>query len=162
MKREKGTEKMSIIRRARVPFAAIALAAGLLAGPLTSHFADASLGVCRGDPVIALTDGTQIQVETAVLDVKQDVKAVTYTVHVPAGSGVSYVQYGGGYLKHLESVQVRADNAANTYDVDTLVTTGTPGFTVTSTTTVTNTQGNTAATTTTGTSGTDVLAHVAF
>jgi hypothetical protein len=162
MKLTTGTKTMSIGRNMRVPLAAAALAAGLLTGPLMLHHADASLGVCRTDPVIGLSDGTRIQVETAVQDVKQDVKAVTYTVHVPAGSVVSYVQYGGGYLKHLESVQVEADNASNTFDVDTLASTGTPGFIVSSTTTVVDGQGHTASTTTTGTTGTDLLAHLSF
>jgi hypothetical protein len=82
------------------------LAAGALASLGTFGLgwdrADASLSVCRVDPVVTLSDGTQVTLYTDTQDSVSDIRSVTYELHIPKYLTVVSVQYDQyGYLEHL-------------------------------------------------------------
>ena len=74
--------------------AAIALIAALvLTLGVAPNPAAAGRSGCRADPVITLTNGTQIQIVTGIATDISDVQSIVYTVHAPAGSRVLSVVY---------------------------------------------------------------------
>jgi hypothetical protein len=64
----------------RLVLSALALAVGLLVGPLLAGHASAYLGVCATDPVVVLSDGMRVTVTTAIVDTPKDVRSVVYTI----------------------------------------------------------------------------------
>jgi hypothetical protein len=107
--------------------------AGLLACLLPApHVAQASIGHCGSDPIVLLSDGTEIDMDVAIDDVSSDVLQVTYTLHAPVGTHV--IATIAGSLGARESWAVLADNAPKTYDTVTLVSTNTSGVQVQATT----------------------------
>jgi hypothetical protein len=130
--------------------------AGLLSGPVMAHPAAASIGFCRTDPMVKLSDGTMVRLKVEINDTADDVQQVSYTLHVPTGISVDKVHYAGP-LGSKENVEVLADDPANTYDTDTLVSTGTSGVGVTVSTDVSHVGAGSAS----GASGQDLLVHIA-
>lgn len=126
------------LRQGRLILGGIALAGALLTGPLAPQKAGAAISICRRDPIVRLSDGTAVTLTAVIRDDPADISKITYTLHAPAGVSVSGVVYTGGPLNQVESLNVVADNAPNTYDSDTLVSTGNSGIAVTATTTVAN------------------------
>jgi hypothetical protein len=122
----------------RLVLSALALAVGLLVGPLLAGHASAYLGVCATDPVVVLSDGMRVTVTTAIVDTPKDVRSVVYTIHAPAGVTLNHV-HSWGRLHRVERVQVAGDQAPGSYRVDTVVSTGTAGVAVTTTATLTDT-----------------------
>jgi hypothetical protein len=141
------------MRRACVAAAALMLAT--CSSALVSHPASAAVGLCRTDPHIQLTGGRNVDLSVSIGDVSSDVQQIQYTVHVPAGSDVKKVVYTGSDLSGRESITVVADNPADTYDTDTVVTTS-DSAAVTADTKVTGVGSGSAS----GTSGQDLSVHV--
>ena len=134
----------------------VALAMGLLIGPLMAQGAAAEISGCRDDPIVHLSDGTIVKVHTTVADAASDVHNVTYTLYAPAGTSVTNVVYTGGQLAGKETIQVFSNNLPATYDTDTVVSTGTAGVSVTAWTEVPSV--GTASVT--GQSGQDLAVHI--
>jgi hypothetical protein len=153
---EWGSGMLDWIGPRRVWLAGVLLLVGIFTGPLVAHPAAASIGFCRTDPMVKLSDGTVVHLKVEVHDAASDVQQITYTLHVPAGTSLDQVHYAGP-LSGKENVLVFADSPANTYDTDTLVSTGTPAVDVSASTSVSGV-GSGA---TSGTSGQDLLVHIA-
>jgi hypothetical protein len=104
----------------------LCLLAILLAVPTGQ--ASAALRSCRTDPIFKLSDGAHLTVAVEIETDKHNLKNIHYILHVPAGVTVTHVTYtAGGRKEMIETFEVRQDSPANTYTVDTLVTTHTPG-----------------------------------
>ncbi len=148
----------AILRRAPVLFGTLVCLAGLLASvfpaPLVAH---ASIGHCASDPIVYLSDGTEIDMDVAIDDSSSDVRQVTFTLHAPVGTHV--VASISGSLGAKEVWTVLADNAPKTYDTVTDVATNTPGVQVQATTQALGLLGL-AAMTTPGEDDQPLAAHV--
>jgi hypothetical protein len=108
------------------------LAALLLAGPVAPHMAHAQVSGCMADPVVSLSNGTQLDLFASIDDSSQDVQQVTFEVHVPRG--VQEVAYTPGLLGPKQVVNVYSDRGPRSYITRTLVTTQASGVQVTATT----------------------------
>jgi hypothetical protein len=108
------------------------LTAALLAGTVAPYMAHAQLVGCRSDPVVSMSDGTQLDLNAVINDSSNDVKQVIYTLHVPVATYV--IAYTPGLLGSKQVVQVTADQNPKTYETITMVKTYTPGIPVTATT----------------------------
>jgi|SRR5579884_655250 len=94
----------------------LVLLAWLVAGPLTSS---ASVGGCRTDPTVYLSNG---YVVTLWADISTDVSNVTsvnYVLHVPTGVTVTSVAYDAN--GSLENLQVVADQKGTHFELQTTV-----------------------------------------
>jgi hypothetical protein len=140
--------------------AAVALTVALAAGSLGPSHAYAGFTSCQSDPVVTLSNGASVDLEAHIADSGSDVRQVSYTLHVPAGTRVVSVVNTDGLIGLAETVQVYADDAANTYDSSTVVTTGQQGVAVTAFTTVVSPLGLTLGSATrSGTSGQSLALH---
>ncbi len=81
---------------------------------------------CRSDPIIFLSDGIHLQVGVAVETSVENVMSIQYQVHVPANVAINRVIYTPQWARNKETVTLIADQPADTYQVVTLVRTGTP------------------------------------
>jgi hypothetical protein len=122
-----------------VRLGASVLAAGLLAGLVAPHLAHAQVSGCRADPVVSLSNGTQLDLYASIDDSSQDVQQVTFNVIVPRG--VQEVAYTPGFLGPKQVVNVYAHGGPHNYIIATLVTTQTSGVQVTATTRAVGTGG---------------------
>lgn len=82
------------------------------------------IGHCRTDPVVLLSDGTRLTVTATIADTARDIRAVTYAVHVPAGTSLAHLSFPSDGIRVRETVRVYADNQPATYDVATTIDTG--------------------------------------
>jgi hypothetical protein len=133
------------------------LALALLGGPLWPHNTFASIGFCRDDPIILLSNGTAVQVGVSIGDDASDVQQITYHVSGPAGAKAVRIYNIDGALTGKTTVDYSDSNAANTYNSDIMVTTGAPGVAVTAESVVTGVGHGTAS----GQSGQDLSIHLA-
>ena len=115
-----------------VRLGATVLAAGLLAGLVAPHMAHAQVSGCMSDPVVSLSNGTQLDLYASIDDSSQDVQQVTFDVIVPRG--VQEVAYTPGLLGSKQVVNVYPAGSPHSYITRTLVTTQTSGVQVTATT----------------------------
>jgi hypothetical protein len=122
-----------------VRLGAAVLAAGLLAGLVAPHLAHAQVSGCRADPVVSLSNGTQLDLYASIDDSSQDVQQVTFNVIVPWG--VQEVAYTPGLLGPKQVVNVYAHGGPYNYTIATRVTTQTSGVYVTATTRAVGTGG---------------------
>lgn len=114
-----------------------ALLAGTVgAGLANTGSASAALTYCRTDPIVHLANGPDVHLSVGVGDNASDVQQISYVVHVPSSSVVTGVTSTGSWANGKESVQVVADEPANTYVTDVTVQTGAPSAAVTATTKV--------------------------
>src|SRR2546421_11994133 len=97
-----------VLRRRRL--ATAVLGATLLTVSLIPHSTSAAIFLCRTDPVVLLSDGTVIRLQTTISANPADVQWVSYTVHAPAGTTLSRLVYTGGSLGAQETVKVLADD----------------------------------------------------
>jgi hypothetical protein len=118
-------------RLRRGALAGALLLAGIATGPLAVGTASAHTAVCRSDPMFYMSNGYKLDVTADIGTRQSDVRMVTYNVHVPIGVTISHAVYTGGPFVNKERVAVFADNPAGAYDTDTVVTTQTPGVSVT-------------------------------
>ena len=115
------------------PLVVSALAAvALNAVPVTPRLAHAQLAGCQSDPVLLLSNGTEIDLHASIDDSSDDVQQVTYTVHAPAGTRL--VIETPGALGPKEAVHFAADQGPGHYTTTTVVDTGSGGVAVTATT----------------------------
>lgn len=114
--------------RLRARFVAAVLGAlfsvGLLTAPLFAPSAHAELGVCGSDPVVILSNGAVVDLSATIGDAEPDVQQVAYTLHAPAGTVAVVWINTSGPIGPKETLQFYADNAPDSYDSVTVVTTG--------------------------------------
>ncbi|MEO6888613.1 MAG: hypothetical protein ABI456_05490 [Ktedonobacteraceae bacterium] len=78
--------------------------------------------ICRGDPIVTLSNGYQVSLSVAInLPDATNISSVVYTVHVPTGVRLVSVVYTHGPLQQKERVLFFADQPANQYTGDFLV-----------------------------------------
>jgi hypothetical protein len=135
----------------------------LLAGLVAPHMAHAQVSGCMADPVVSLSNGTQLDLYASINDSSQDVQGdssqdvqgdssqdvqgdssqdvqqVTFNVRVPRG--VQEVAYTPGLLGSKQVVNVYSDAGPHSYITRTLVTTQTSGVQVMATTRAVGTGG---------------------
>lgn len=122
--------RLGRLRSAKVVAGALALAASLAVGALVPGHAFAGLSGCDLDPIVTLSNGAQLTIDTNVADVPGDIQNVVYTLHLPVGVTVTSVSYPDGYGVN-ESVNAYSDQRWGNLTVSSLVNTGTPGVAVT-------------------------------
>ena len=115
-----------------VRLGASVLAAVLLAGLVAPHMAQAQVSGCMADPVVSLSNGTQLDLYASIDDSSQDVQQATFNVIVPRGAHV--VAYTPGLLGPKQVVNVYPDGGPHSFITRTLVTTQASGVQVTATT----------------------------
>lgn len=110
----------------RVPVRVVAVVTLLLVGlllPLSfAHPAAAALSVST-DPIATLSTGGILDLSAHTLDLSNDVRNVTYVLHVPVGTSVTSVLYPDGSAP-ITTFSWVADDAPGTYDASVLVTAG--------------------------------------
>jgi hypothetical protein len=98
---------------------------------------EAALDGCRSDPVIYLSDGSAIDLSANIGTSVTNVKAISYTVHVPAGlKMILYAATPTLGFRGKESFALVNDSPAGHYSTDTLVQTSNRGVSATSQTTL--------------------------
>ncbi|MGH2389587.1 MAG: hypothetical protein ACRDIE_15410 [Chloroflexota bacterium] len=108
----------------RTPTRVAAVVASLLIGlllPLSfAGPASAALSVST-DPIATLSTGGVLDLSAETLDLSNDVRNVTYVLHVPVGTSVTSVSYLLGSAP-ITTFSWVADDAPGTYDASILVT----------------------------------------
>jgi len=115
-----------------VRLGASVLAAVLLTGLVAPHMAHAQVSGCMADPVVSMSNGTQLDLFASIDDSSQDVQQVTFNVTVPRG--VQEIAYTPGLLGPKQVVNVYPGGSPHSYITRTLVTTQTSRAHVTATT----------------------------
>ena len=87
----------------RLLLGGMVLIGALAAGPLLPQSTYAHLSGCKTDPIVMLSDGTQISITDTVADSPDDLRQITYVVHVPVGTNLKNVVYTSG-LGSIESL----------------------------------------------------------
>ncbi len=118
------------------PWLLAPLVAGLCMAAVPPGTARASIGGCRSDPVVTLSNGVALDLSAAIDDTANDVRGTTYTLHAPVGTRVVAVAGTDGVLGLTERFVFQADQAASTYVTQTVVQTGQGGVAVSATTDV--------------------------
>jgi len=124
------------VGRGRRPWLLAPLVAGLGIAAVPPGTARASIGGCRSDPVVTLSNGVVLDLSAAIDDTADDVRGTTYTLHAPVGTEVVAVVGTDGALGLTERFVFQADQAASTYVTQTVVQTGQGGVAVSATTDV--------------------------
>ncbi len=127
---------LRVVGRGRRPWLLALLVASLYMAAVPTGTARASIGGCRSDPVVILSNGVVLDLSAAIDDTVDDVRGTTYTLHAPVGTGVVAVVGTDGVLGLTEHFVFQADQAASTYATETVVRTGRGGVAVTATTDV--------------------------
>ena len=118
-------EKMNMRARfTRMAAGVLLLVATMLGVISLPDVASAGLSGCRADPVVSLTDGTQIQMEANIDTSMSDVQSILYIVHAPVGSRVLSILYTDSLLGLVERVVFYADAPPGQYSTTTVVYTG--------------------------------------
>lgn len=107
----------------RLLLGATALLAALVTGPLLPHGAHAMISSCRTDPIITLSDGSQLDITATINAPPGIVNSVKYTVHAPVGLSVTNVVFTGGPFSKKESVGFYADQKTGAYTTTTFANT---------------------------------------
>jgi hypothetical protein len=116
---------MKVVRLPRKLPIVLATLATLCAVYVMPATASASIGVCRSDPVIVLSNLKVLDLSAMISDSTSDLKSVTYTLHAPKGTAALLVVPTDGLVGQVEHFVFRADNPSNHYTVTTYVNTGT-------------------------------------
>jgi hypothetical protein len=85
--------------------------------------AEARLLVCRGDPIVWLSDNTKLHLIADINTRPQKVVAVNFVVHVPPGLTVTKIRYNKGIIGRKEHVEVIADGNPGEFRVESVITT---------------------------------------
>lgn len=84
--------------------------------------ASAGLDVCRGDPILVLSNGKTMTIDVSIGTSVANVKAVEYEVHVPRGVKLVNVKWTGDpALIAVEKLNFRDDAPAGQYQSDIFV-----------------------------------------
>lgn len=97
------------------------LGAALAAG-FAPHSASAEIDICRTDPVLALSNGTTLTLQSMIKTSPANVRRVVYNVAIPAGLRWT-VSYPGGSDSVKEVVNVVAASPTGRYFTSTKVVT---------------------------------------
>jgi len=127
---------LRVVGRGRRPWLLAPLVAGLYMAAVPSGTARASIGGCRSDPVVTLSNGVVLDLSAAIADTADDVRGTTYTLHAPVGTRVVAVVGTDGVLGLTERFVFQADQGVSTYVTQTVVQTGQGGVAVSATTDV--------------------------
>jgi len=127
---------LRVVGRGRRPWLLAPLVAGLCTAAVPSGTARASIGGCRSDPVVTLSNGVVLDLSAAIDDTADDVRGTTYTLHAPVGTRVVAVVGTDGVLGLTERFVFQADQGVSTYVTQTVVQTGQGGVAVSATTDV--------------------------
>jgi len=128
-------------RQALTALGAVLLLTGLVAGPLTTERASANLSVCLDDPVLNLSNGTQLMISTSVATAPKNIQAIVYNLTLPSDVSIVKIRYpDSGTLKRVSTVVVSYTNPAgsNFYTTDAVVSSSNQGASVTLTEEVQN------------------------
>jgi len=98
---------------------AIALA-GLLSA-FSAVSTEASLLRCKSDPVVVLSDLTEVDLSADIDTLPYNVTSVYYTLHVPVGLKVVLVLRTPNWPTTIERFNIIADQAAGHYDATVVV-----------------------------------------
>ena len=98
---------------------AIALA-GLLTA-LSAVSTEAGLLKCKSDPIVLLSDGTEVDLSADIDALPWNVTNVTYTLHVPKGLNALLIIRTPAWLTTIERFQIIDDQAQGHYDSTTVV-----------------------------------------
>src|SRR2546421_6147754 len=101
--------RVSIVCSSRFTLGVPLFALGLLFGPFGLGNAEASFAVCRSDPTITLSDGTQLTLYEDIAVSAASVRSITYQLRIPSGLSVRSIQYSGAVPSSLQRVTVAAD-----------------------------------------------------
>ena len=107
---------------ARVAAVITSLLIGLLLPLSFAGPASAALSVST-DPIATLSTGGVLDLSADTLDLRNDVRNVTYVLHVPVGTSVTNVVYPLGSAS-ITTFSWVADDAPGAYDASILVTAG--------------------------------------
>jgi hypothetical protein len=123
---------MSHVRRARFTMgAALLLLIALVPAMLRPSAASATLGPCRSDPAVELSNLSTLDLSATISDGASDVREVLYVLHGPVGTKPVLIIPTGGIIGPTEKFVYYADEPPSTYDVYTTVYTGTSQIPVT-------------------------------
>jgi|SRR5579872_1076488 len=122
--------KRSSFRSSRVALGASALVGSALMGSFAATGADAA-SACRSDPIVALSNGTQLTMYEDISDTAAVVTSITYQLHIPVGLTVKSIVYQGAVPGSVQSITVYADENTGNYDAYAVVNTRTPNTSVT-------------------------------
>jgi hypothetical protein len=151
---------VKVLRSQRAAKAGALLIASILIAGQTANVASAHMGVCMDDPVVSLVNLGQIDLHSAITDSSSDVQKITYVVHVPAGTRVLAITNLDALFGLRSTVQVIADDAANTFDTYTTITTGQKSIAVTASSTLVSLLNvNLGSSSVSGTSGQTLHTH---
>jgi hypothetical protein len=78
----------------------------------------AGQSVCRADPIVYFTDGTQVTMTTDLSVAVDQIHQLNYTVRTPRGKTVSRIAYDVGGLGVKEIVTVTVDPNSTSFTVD--------------------------------------------
>jgi hypothetical protein len=90
---------------------------------LPTNQVSAALVRCRTDPVFVFSNGDVMSVTLDIGTQAANISHIAYVLHVPAGVTVKNVAYTARNLRLYETYLVEQDSRADTYTVDTSVTT---------------------------------------
>lgn len=144
----------------RMALGGMIVIAGAVAGQLSAIPSYAHITTCRSDPLVVLSDGTQLALTADIGTAEANVQRIAYTLHVPNGVSVRHVQFTQGGLGGREWFQVSADQAPWTYASDTVVYTHPHPVAVQASTTAKNLVHGVAAGSASGTDGQHLAVHV--
>jgi hypothetical protein len=83
--------------------------------------AEAGLLKCKSDPIVVLSDGTEVDLSADIDTLPWNVTNVTYTLHVPKGLNALLIIRTPAWLTTIERFQIIDDQAAGHYDSTTVV-----------------------------------------
>ncbi len=92
---------------------------GVMVAPAWTEGAYARVRVCRGDPIVVLTDKRVVRMTVEIAAFADEIDSVVYTLHVPRGVEAKQITYTGGELGKKERVEIIDDLV----DVDAYMTT---------------------------------------
>lgn len=102
----------------------------VLAGFLSAFSAvsaDASLLRCKSDPIVLLSDGTEVDLSADIDTLPWNVTNVDYTLHVPKGLNALLIIRTPAWLTTVERFTIIADQPSGRYDATAQVKTKTKG-----------------------------------
>lgn len=118
---------MKLMHAVGRPVTAVALAIlalPILGGMLGNTPALATLGPCRSDPVVTLSNLKTLDLSATIYDASSDLRGVTYTMHVPRGVSALVVIGTDGLVGQVEHFKIVCDQPQGKYVVTTEVSTG--------------------------------------
>jgi hypothetical protein len=86
---------------------------------------------CRSDPIVDLSDGTRLQFNIEIETALDNVIGIRYQLHVPVGVEINRINYTPSWARSREIVELIADQPPGSYQIHTMVDTGSMSVPVT-------------------------------